>query len=113
MKLEIGVYSFGGFHTMMTEIGHIRGFAPPTRSYYDRDANGGGALFVGDPEEIAERVVALHKSLGHMRQSLQMDFGHLPQKEYLHSTELLGTRVKPLVDAELEANQLKDLADVR
>jgi probable LLM family oxidoreductase len=92
---------FGHFQSAMAEVGRIRGFAPPSRSYYDQNANGGGALFVGDPEEIAARVVALHKSLGHMRQFFQMDFGHLPQKEFLRSIELLGTRVKPLVDAQL------------
>ena len=48
---------------------------------------------MGDPEEIAERVVALHKRLGHMRQFFQMDVGHLPQKEFLHAIELLGTKL--------------------
>jgi len=92
---------FTHFHAAMTEIGRIRGFAPPSRSYYDQNANGGGALFVGDPEEIAARIVALHKSLGHMRQVFQMDFAHLPHGDFLHAIELLGTKVKPLVDAEL------------
>jgi len=31
----------------------------------------------------------------------QADIGSLPHKEFLRSIELLGTRVKPLVDAEL------------
>jgi hypothetical protein len=85
----------------MASIGEVRGFAPPSRAQFDHDANRDGALFVGDPEEIAERIVALHKKLGHMRQFFQMDVGHLPQKEFLHAIELLGTKVKPLVDAEL------------
>ena len=38
-----------------------------------------------------------------MRQFFQMDLGQLPQKQFLHAIELLGTRVKPLVDAELAA----------
>jgi alkanesulfonate monooxygenase SsuD/methylene tetrahydromethanopterin reductase-like flavin-dependent oxidoreductase (luciferase family) len=49
----------------MATIGENRGFAPPSRAQFDRDANRDGALFVGDPEEIAERIVALHKGLGH------------------------------------------------
>jgi hypothetical protein len=61
---------------------------------FDRDANGAGAYFVGDPEEIAGRIVALHQSVGYMRQFFQMNIGHLPQKDYLRSIELLGTRVK-------------------
>jgi probable LLM family oxidoreductase len=103
---------FTHFRTTMAEVGRIRGFAPPSRGYYDRDANGDGALFVGDPEEIAGRIIALHKSLGHMRQFFQMDFGHLPQKDFLRAIELLGTKVKPLVDAELGETQMRELANV-
>jgi hypothetical protein len=38
-----------------------------------------------------------------MRHFLQMDFGTLPQRHLLKSIELLGTKVKPLVEAELGA----------
>ncbi len=89
------------WHDTMARIGQRRGFAPPPRGAYDRDVSSQGALFVGSPEEIAERIIALHGSLGHMRQFLQMDVGTLPQREYLRSIELLGTRVKPLVEREL------------
>ncbi|MGO4740731.1 LLM class flavin-dependent oxidoreductase [Bosea sp. 2KB_26] len=93
------------WHAVMESLGRIRGFAPPPRNHYDKEASGAGALFVGDPEEVAERIVELHKHLGHMRQFFQMDVGHLPQKDFLRSIELLGTRVKPLVDAELGNKQ--------
>ena len=56
---------------------------------------------MGSPEEIAERIVNLHGALGHMRQFLQMDLGGLPHRDFLKGIELLGTRVKPLVAAEL------------
>ncbi len=57
--------------------------------------------FCGQSEEIAERIVELHKHIGHMRQFLQMDVGQMQHKAFLRSIELLGTKVKPLVDAEL------------
>lgn len=99
---------------LMASLGEIRGFAPPSRAQFDHDSNRDGALFVGDPEEIAERIVALHKRLGHMRQFFQMDVGHLPQKEFLHAIELLGTKVKPLVDAELRvADSYQEAVDAR
>jgi hypothetical protein len=61
---------------------------------------------------VAERILTLHKSLGHMRQFFQMDVGHLPHKDFLHAIELLGTRVKPLVDAELGVTeQMKETVD--
>lgn len=96
------------WHAVMESLGKIRGFAPPPRHHYDNEASGGGALFVGEPEEIAERIVTLQRSLGHVRQFFQMDVGQLPQMDFLRSIELLGTRVKPLVDAELGANAFKE-----
>ncbi|MDB5560904.1 MAG: luxA 1 [Hyphomicrobiales bacterium] len=98
---------YGHWYEIMATVGKIRGFVPPSRAHFEHEANGGGALFVGGPEEIAERIVALHRSLGHMRQFFQMDVGQVPQKDFLHAIELLGTRVKPLVDAELAANPSK------
>ena len=92
---------YGRWHAIMSTVGATRGFAAPSRAHFDREASGGGALFVGGPEEIAERIVALHRSVGHMRQFFQMDLGSVPQKTFLRSIEVLGTRVKPLVDAEL------------
>lgn len=86
----------------MADIGKRRGFAPPARQHFDIDATA-GALFVGEPEAIAERILRLHGAMGHTRQFLQMDFLGLPQRDLLHSIELLGTKVKPLVDAELGA----------
>ncbi|KAB2661382.1 LLM class flavin-dependent oxidoreductase [Brucella tritici] len=89
------------WHAVMEQLGKIRGFAPPPRPHYDREASGAGAIFAGSPEEIAERIVELHKHIGHMRQFLQMDVGQMQHKAFLRSIELLGTKVKPLVDAEL------------
>lgn len=86
----------------MADIGKRRGFSPPRRDHYDIEATQ-GALFVGGPEQIAERILRLHGAMGHARQFLQMDFLGLPQRDLLRSIELLGTRVKPLVDAELGA----------
>jgi len=96
------------WYAAMRDIGKIRGFAPPLRTNYDHEASGGGALFVGSPEEIAERIVALHARMGHSRHFFQMDLGQLAQKDFLRSIELLGTKVKPLVDAAL-AEKTKEL----
>jgi probable LLM family oxidoreductase len=101
---------YGHWHAIMSTVGKIRGFAPPSRAHFEREASGAGALFVGGPEEIAERIVALHRQVGHMRQFFQMDIGSVPHQEFLHAIELLGTRVKPLVDAALGAVQMVERA---
>ena len=81
------------FQAGMAEIG--RPGPPPS----GRDANyeRGGMVFVGGPNEIAERILHLHELLGHSRQILQMDVGGMPQAVYLKGIELLGTKVLPQV----------------
>lgn len=90
------------WHRTMDDLGKRRGFAAPRREHFEVDAQH-GSLYVGEPEEIANRIISLHGTMGHMRQFLQMDFLGLAQKDLLRSIELLGTKVKPLVDAELGA----------
>jgi len=92
---------WGHWSTRMEMISAQRGFPMMSRDRYQRTATGAGALFVGHPEEIAERIINLHQVMGHDRQILEMDYGHVPHQDLLHSIELLGTKVKPLVDAEL------------
>lgn len=84
----------------MKTISELRGFPTPDRSWYDRTIGPDAAFYVGEPEEIAERIIRLHANLGHVRQILEVDYGQLPQRDFLRTIELLGTRVKPLVDAE-------------
>lgn len=62
----------------------------------------GGMVFVGGPDEVADRILHLHELLGHTRQILQMDVGGMPHETFLKSIELLGTRVLPQVRNELE-----------
>jgi alkanesulfonate monooxygenase SsuD/methylene tetrahydromethanopterin reductase-like flavin-dependent oxidoreductase (luciferase family) len=85
------------WHDSMRRISAERGFPMPNRISYESQAARGGAYFVGEPEQIAERIVALHEVLHHDRQSFQMDLSGVPQKESLRSIELLGTKVAPLV----------------
>ncbi|MFI2486269.1 LLM class flavin-dependent oxidoreductase [Promicromonospora kroppenstedtii] len=89
------------YHQFMRVVGEQRGFRAPGREAYDAGTAPDGALLVGSPEEIAERIVRLHERWGHVRQFVHMDWGGLSQSEHLHAIELLGTKVKPLVDAEI------------
>jgi alkanesulfonate monooxygenase SsuD/methylene tetrahydromethanopterin reductase-like flavin-dependent oxidoreductase (luciferase family) len=87
------------FEEGMAEIGRV---APPRASRaaaYER----GGMVFVGSPDEMAERLLHLHELLGHSRHILQMDVGGMPQRLVLRAIELLGTRVLPQIRAELGA----------
>jgi len=77
------------------------GFSTITRATFDPQISGRGAIFAGSPSEIAERIVSLHRSVGHQRQFFQMDVGNIPQRAVLESIELLATEVAPIVRAEL------------
>ncbi|ACQ81007.1 Luciferase-like monooxygenase [Beutenbergia cavernae DSM 12333] len=94
-------YFYPYWHASMDRIARERGFPLPNRITYDATTTPDGAYAVGSPEEVAEKIVRLAAVLGHDRQILQMDLSGVPQRESLRAIELLGTAVKPLVDAEL------------
>jgi alkanesulfonate monooxygenase SsuD/methylene tetrahydromethanopterin reductase-like flavin-dependent oxidoreductase (luciferase family) len=73
----------------------------PDRVYFDANYAPGGMTMVGEPSEIADRLITFQHQLGHSRQILQMDLGGIPHREVLRSIELLGTSVAPKVRAEL------------
>jgi alkanesulfonate monooxygenase SsuD/methylene tetrahydromethanopterin reductase-like flavin-dependent oxidoreductase (luciferase family) len=77
------------------------GIPVPDRAYFDANYAPGGMAMVGEPNEIADRLIAFQRKLGHTRQILQMDLGGIPHREVLRSIELLGTEVAPQVRAEL------------
>lgn len=89
----------------MNVIGRERGW----RQYYDRPAYDAarslrGALYVGDPEYVAEKILLLRKNLGVTRFFLHVNVGTMPHREVLRAIELLGTRVAPIVRKELAKN---------
>jgi len=85
------------FQTGLAELG--RPGSPPS----DRAATygPGGMVFVGGPNQVADRILHLHEPLGHSRQILQMDVGGMPQASFLEGIELLGTKVLPQIRKEL------------
>lgn len=86
----------------MNRIGRERGWSPYTRDSYDASCSLHGALYVGDPEYAAEKILLLHKNLGLTRFLMYVDFSTLPHRELLRTIELLGTKVAPIVRQELD-----------
>jgi probable LLM family oxidoreductase len=89
---------YPGWYNLNVEMGKLRGWPAPDRRHFLAQAEAPGAYYVGDPDEIAERIVDLHGHMGHMRHFLQMDIGGLPQEHLLESLTLLATEVKPRVE---------------
>ena len=83
---------------MFGSIGKERGFAPPSRSGFDAQRGPTGALFIGDAETVAKKVLSVSEALGGVsRLTFQMTNVRLAHEKMLHSIELLGTGVAPLV----------------
>ncbi|WP_188889853.1 Atu2307/SP_0267 family LLM class monooxygenase [Paenibacillus radicis (ex Gao et al. 2016)] len=91
----------------MNHIGRERGWQPYTRDTYDAASSLQGALYVGDPEYVAEKIILLNKNLGLTRFMMYVDFSSLPHRDLLRTIELLGTKVAPIVRKEL-ARQASD-----
>lgn len=86
---------------LMDGISRERGFSAPNRISFDMQTAPKGAIYAGTPEQVAEKILLTREHMGHDRHILQMDLASVPQKDVLKSIELLGTEVKPLIDAEL------------
>jgi len=116
-QLKVGIHSLGyvadsaakaandffpGYARSFTEIGKERGWPPMTRAHFDAQLGPTGALLVGDPETVAEKILRVNESLGGIsRLTFQMSVADLPHAKLMRAIELLGTRVAPLVRAEL------------
>ena len=60
-----------------------------------------GVFTFGDPEQVAEKLIAQHQLFGHQRALFQVGLGTLPHAHVLRAIELLGTEVAPRVRAEV------------
>jgi probable LLM family oxidoreductase len=92
---------FPAYASMMTRIGRERGWPPMTRPQYDQLRSPRGALVVGSPQEVAEKILFQHELFGHDRFLAQMSVGTLPHAQAMRAIELLGTEVAPIVRAEV------------
>ncbi len=113
-QLKVGLHSLGyiadttddaiadfypGYAKTFTQIGKERGWPPVTRAHFDAQAGPRGALIVGGPEEVAEKIKRHSEALGGIsRITFQMDTAELSHEKLLRSIELLGTKVAPLVN---------------
>ncbi len=88
---------YGPQAEVMNRIGRERGWGPTSRTQFDQSRGPHGALFVGNPETVAEKIVAHHKLFKNDRFLLQMAIGTMPHDQIMRGIELYGTKVAPLV----------------
>jgi probable LLM family oxidoreductase len=88
---------YGPQAEVMNRIGRERGWGPTNRAHFDMSRGPNGALFVGDPEAVAEKIIAHHALFKNDRFLLQMAIGLMPHAEIMRGIELYGTKVAPIV----------------
>jgi probable LLM family oxidoreductase len=114
-QLKVGLHSLGyvaettaraveefypGYAESMTQVGKERGWPPMTRGRFEAQNGPLGALLVGGPEEVAEKVLRHAEALGGVsRLTFQMDSAELSHEKLMRAIELIGQRVKPLINA--------------
>jgi probable LLM family oxidoreductase len=114
-KLKVGLHSLGyvapsreeaindyfpGYAKTFTRIGRERGWPPVSRERFDAQNGPTGALLVGDPDEVGEKILRHAAALGGVdRVTFQMDNAELPREKLLRSIELIGERIKPALSA--------------
>ena len=90
---------------MMNRIGRERGWPPSGKPEYEALRSPRGALAVGSPEEVAEKILFEHELFGNDRYVGQMSVGAVAHRDVLKSIELFGTQVAPIVRDELERRE--------
>lgn len=88
---------YGPQAEVMNRIGRERGWGPTSREHFDMSRGPNGALFVGDPDLVAEKIIAHGRLFKNDRFLLQMAIGLMPHDQIMRGIELYGTRVAPLV----------------
>lgn len=78
-----------------------KGLPPYTRSDYEAACSSEGALYVGDPETVADKIIHLRKQVGITRFLLHVPHGSMPHADVMEAIRLLGTEVAPRVREEV------------
>src|SRR5437870_4863794 len=121
-RLKVGVHSLGyvaattqeaaddffpGYARAMNSVAGERGWPPMTRGHYDAQRGPYGALLIGEPTEVVEKIIRHSEALGGIsRITFQMNASSLPHAKLMHAIELVGTKVAPALRQELAVETL-------
>jgi probable LLM family oxidoreductase len=82
---------------VIRHVSKTRGFALPTKDSFLREVGPQGALYVGSPETVAQKIAANLTTLGANRFDLKYGMGGLSHAALMTNIELYGTEVVPRV----------------
>jgi alkanesulfonate monooxygenase SsuD/methylene tetrahydromethanopterin reductase-like flavin-dependent oxidoreductase (luciferase family) len=88
---------FPAYAAMMNRIGLERGWLAMTREQFEAGRTPRGALVVGSPEEVAEKILFQHEIFGHQRFMARISVGTMPHDKVMRAIEVFRTEVAPAV----------------
>src|SRR5438477_92145 len=87
---------FPGYARALSTVAKERGWPAMTRAAFEAQRGPQGALLVGNPEEVAEKIVRHSEALGGIsRVTFQMNVASLPHAKLMNAIELIGVQVAP------------------
>ena len=92
------------YQEAMGRIGRERGWPPITRERFDAGRGPRGAVLVGNPDEVTEKLLEVRRLFGASRILVQFTVGPTPHPTVLRSIELFGEVVAPVVRRETAAS---------
>lgn len=101
---------FPSYAHMMSKLGRERGWGPTTREHYEAMRSPRGALLVGSPQQVIDKILFQYEVFGHDRFLAQFSVGTLPHDKVMRSIELMGTKVVPVVRKEVESRKTSKAA---
>lgn len=111
-KLQVGINShtyiadtsqqaadefYPAYADVMSRIGRERGWQPMQRENYEMMREPHGALLVGSPQQVIDKILYEYELFGHTRFLAQIGVGTMPHHKLLRAIELFGTAVAPAV----------------
>jgi len=88
---------FNNYKSQMDRIGSSRGWAPFTNMQYEGGRSKDGALFIGNTNEVADKIAYMKEIFGITRFISHMDVGDPADDIMKKSIELFGEKVGPQV----------------
>jgi probable LLM family oxidoreductase len=93
---------YPAYAEVMTRVGRERGWPPLSREQFEAGRTLRGALAVGSPQQVIDKILFQHEIFGHQRFLAQVS-GVVPHAKMMRHIELLGTEVAPVVRREVAA----------
>ncbi|HEX3767448.1 MAG TPA: LLM class flavin-dependent oxidoreductase, partial [Puia sp.] len=88
---------FPSYAYVMSNIGRERGWPPTTRAQFEAGRSKQGALLVGSPQQVIDKILLEKELFGLDRFLLHVSVGTMPHVQIMHSIELFGTKVAPAI----------------